>query len=75
MGELVFLKTSLVRGVLRFGKSNKVSLRYVGSFEILERVREVAYQLPLPPTLTSAHDVFYVSMLKKYIPHASYKIS
>ena len=59
---------------MRFGKSGKLSPRYVGPFEILKRVGEVAYQLALPPTLTSAHDVFHVSMLKKYIPDASHKI-
>ena len=73
-GESVFLKISPTRGVMRFGKSGKLSPRYVGPFEILKRVGEVAYQLALPPTLTSAHDVFHVSMLKKYIPDASHKI-
>ena len=52
----------------------KLSPRYVGPFEILKRVGEVAYQLALPPTLTSAQDVFHVSMLKKYILDASHKI-
>ena len=46
----------------------------MGPFEILKRVGEVAYQLALPPTLTSTHDVFHVSMLKKYVPDASHKI-
>ena len=73
-GESIFLKISPIRGVMRFGKSGKLSPRYVGPFEILKRVGEVAYQLALPPTLTSAHDVFHVSMLKKYIPDASHKI-
>ena len=59
---------------MRFGKSGKLSPRYVRPFEILKRVGEVAYQLALPPTLTSAHDVFHVSMLKKYMPDASHKI-
>ena len=46
----------------------------MGPFEILKRVGEVAYQLALPPTLTSTHDVFHVSMLKKYVPDASHRI-
>ena len=74
LGDHVFLKISPTRGVMRFGKSGKLSLRYVGPFEILKRVGEVAYQLALPPTLTSTHDVFHVSMLKKYVPYASHKI-
>ena len=74
MGDHVILKISSIRGVMRFGKSGKLSPRYVGHFEILKRVGEVAYQLALPPTLTSAHDVFHVSMLKKYMSDASHKI-
>ena len=73
-GELVFLKISPIRGVMRFGKAGKLSPRYVGPFEILKRVGEVAYQLALPPTLTSTHDVFHVSMLKKYVPDDSHMI-
>ena len=46
----------------------------MGPFEILKRVGAVAYQLALPPTLTSAHDVFHVSMLNKYVSDASHKI-
>ena len=67
-------KISRTRGVMRFGKSGKLSPRYVGPFEILKRVGEVAYQLALPPTLTSTHDVFHVSMLKKYVSDASHNI-
>ena len=74
VGDHVFLKISPVKGVMRFGKFGKLSPRYVGPFEILRRVGVVAYQLALPPTLTSAHDVFHISMLKKYIPDASHKI-
>ena len=74
VGEHVFLKISPTKGVMRFGKSGKLSPRYVGPFEILKRVGAVACQLALPPTLTSAHDVFHVSMLKKYVSDASHKI-
>lgn len=74
VGDHVFLKISPFRGVMRFGKSNKLSPRYVGPFEILRRVGAIAYQLVLPPTLTSAHDMFHISMLKKYILNASHKM-
>ena len=49
-----------------FGKRGKLSPRYIGPFEVLERVGIVAYQLALPPSLLSVHDVFHVSMLRKY---------
>ena len=53
---------------MRFGKKGKLSLRYVGPYEILERVEELAYILALPPELSQIHDVFYICMLKKYVP-------
>ena len=66
MGNHVFLKVMLKRGVVRFGKRGKLSSRYIGPFEVLERVGKIAYQLDLQPTLSSVHAVFYVSMLRKY---------
>ena len=56
------------RGVVRFGKRGKLSPRFIGPFEVLERVGDVAYQLALPLSLLSVHKVFYVSMLWKYTP-------
>ncbi|XP_077222193.1 uncharacterized protein LOC143856036 [Tasmannia lanceolata] len=50
---------------MRFGVRGKLSLRYVGPFEIMDKVGEVAYRLALPPALSAVHDVFHVSMLKK----------
>ena len=55
-----------MKGVMRFGKKGKLSPRYIRHFEILERVGEVAYRLALPPSLSSVHLVFHVSMLRKY---------
>ena len=54
------------RGVVRFGKRGKLSLRFIGPFEILERVGTVAYRLALPPNMTGVPEVFHVSMLRKY---------
>lgn len=58
VGEQDFIKISPIRGVMRVDKSGKLSPRYVGPFKILKLVGEVVYQLALPHTLTSAHDVF-----------------
>ena len=55
------------RGVVRFGKQGKLSPRFIGSFEILKRVDIVAYRLALPPSMPSVHEVFHVSMLRRYI--------
>ena len=54
------------RGVVRFSKRGKLSPRYIEPFEILEMVGTVAYRLALPPSLSSVHEVFHVSMLRKY---------
>ena len=50
---------------MKFGKRGKLSLRYIGPFEVLERVGIVAYRLALSPSLSSVHGVFHVSMLQK----------
>ncbi|CAL5428555.1 unnamed protein product [Camellia sinensis] len=49
-----------------------MSPRYIGPFEVLERVGEVAYRLALPPQLAGIHDVLHVSMLRKYIADSSH---
>ena len=71
VGDMVFLRISPWKGVLRFGKHGKLSPRYIGPYRIVERIGEVAYQLELPSDLDRIHDVFHVSMLRKYIPDPS----
>ena len=73
-GDHVFLKVSPTKGVKRFGIKGKLSPRYIGPFEILERIGEVAYRLALPPQMTGIHDVFHVSMLRKYVYDPSHVI-
>ena len=68
VGDHVFLKVMPKRGVVRFGKQGKLVLRYIGPFEVLERVGTVAYRLALPLILSCVHEVFHVSMLRKYTP-------
>ena len=71
-GDMVFLKVSPMKGVMRFGKKGKLAPRYIGPFEIRSRVGEVAYRLILPHELSRIHPVFHVSMLRKYIPDPSH---
>ncbi|GJS36095.1 putative reverse transcriptase domain-containing protein [Tanacetum coccineum] len=59
------------KGVIRFGKKGKLAPRYVGPFEILERIGPVAYRLRLPEELSGVHDTFHVSNLKKCLADAS----
>jgi hypothetical protein len=66
-GDMVFLKISPWKGVLRFGKQGKLTPRYIGPYRIVERIGKVAYRLALPPEMAKIHDVFHVSVLKKYV--------
>ncbi|GKC68239.1 putative reverse transcriptase domain-containing protein, partial [Tanacetum coccineum] len=65
VGDMVLLKVSPWKGVVRFGKHGKLSLRYIGPFKILARVCPVAYTLELPEELKGIHNTFHVSNLKK----------
>ena len=73
-GDKVFLIVAPMKGVTRFGKKGKLNPRFIGSFEILERIGPVAYRLALPPELANIHDVFHISMLRKYVPDPSHVI-
>ncbi|GJW48709.1 putative reverse transcriptase domain-containing protein [Tanacetum coccineum] len=71
VGDRVMLKVSPWKGVVHFGKKRKLEPRYVGPFEILERIGPVAYRLRLPKELSGVHDTFHVSNLKKCLADAS----
>ena len=74
VGDHVFLKVIPKRGVVRFGKREKLSPRFIGPFKILKRVGTVAYRLALPPSMTGVHKVFHVSMLRKYTPDPTHVV-
>nr|GEV94187.1 putative reverse transcriptase domain-containing protein [Tanacetum cinerariifolium] len=63
--DKVMLKVSPWKGVIHFGKHGKLSPRYIGPFEIIERIGPVAYKLELPEKLHGIHSTFHVSNLKK----------
>nr|GEW59499.1 putative reverse transcriptase domain-containing protein [Tanacetum cinerariifolium] len=67
VGDLVMLKVSPWKGVIRFGKRGKLSPQYVGPFKIVERIGPVVYKLELPDNLRGIHNTFYVSSLKKFL--------
>ena len=75
VGDYVFLKIMPKRKVARFGKRGKLSWRYIGPFEVLKRVGEVAYRLALPPSLSGVHAVFHVSMLQKSTPDSTHVVN
>ena len=66
VGDHVYLNVRARKSSLKLGNCAKLSPRYYGSFEVLERIGRVSYRLALP-TSTRAHNVFHVSLLKKYV--------
>ena len=74
VGDHVFLKVMPQREVVRFGKHGKLSPRFIRPFEILERIGSVAYRLALPPSMSGVHEVFHVSMLRKYTPNPAHVV-
>jgi hypothetical protein len=58
VGDKVMLKVWPWKGVIRFGKRGKLNPRYIGPFQIMERIGPVAYRLELPQELSKVNDVF-----------------
>ncbi|XP_027109547.1 uncharacterized protein [Coffea arabica] len=72
VGDLVFLKITPLKASLMSGKWKKLQQRFVGLYKIIQRVGSVAYKLELPPSLSRIHNIFHVSILKKYHPDPSH---
>ncbi|GKA72837.1 putative reverse transcriptase domain-containing protein [Tanacetum coccineum] len=74
VGDYVLLNVSHWKGVVRFGKKGKLAPRFIGPFEIIEKVGPVAYRLDLPEELNGVHDTFHVSNLKKFLADPTLKV-
>ena len=74
VSDHVSLKVIPKRRVVRFGKHEKLSPRFIGPFEILERIGTVAYRLALSPSMTGVNEVFHFSMLRKYTPDPAHVV-
>ncbi|GJY89703.1 putative reverse transcriptase domain-containing protein [Tanacetum coccineum] len=74
VGDYVLLKVSPWKCVIRFGKKGKLAPRFVGPFEIIEKVGPVAYRLDLPEELNGVHDTFHVSNLKKCLANPTLQV-
>ena len=68
VGDLVLLKVSPWKGIIRFRKRVNLGPRFIGPFKVLARVGKVAYRLQLPAKLSEIHNVFHVSQLRKCVP-------
>ena len=75
IGEKVFLKVSPWKKVMRFRRKSKLSPRFIGPYEVIEKVGLVAYILALPLELEKIHNVFHVSMLRRYRSDQSHVVS
>ncbi|XP_045791713.1 uncharacterized protein LOC123886442 [Trifolium pratense] len=74
-GEHVFLLVTPTTGVGRALKAKKLTPKFIGPYQITERIGKVAYRIALPPVLSRIHDVFHVSQLRNYISDPSHVIT
>ena len=74
VGDHVYLRVRARKSSLNLGSCAKLSPRYCGPFEVLERIELVAYLLAFP-TRTRAHNFFHVSLLKRYVHDPNHVIN
>ena len=74
VGEHIFLKISPVTGIGRVLKSQKLTPKFLGPYQILRKIGPVAYEIALPPNLSNLHPVFHVSQLRQYNPNPSHVV-
>ena len=74
VGDHVYLKVRERKSCLKLGSCAKLSPRYCGLFEVLERIGTVAYRLALPAS-TRVHNVFHVSFVNKYVHDPNHVIN
>lgn len=75
VGEKVWLRISPTKNLMRFGRKGKFSPRFIGPYDIIERIGKLAYRLALPIELERVHNVLYVSQLKKYVHDPSHVLA
>ena len=75
VGDLVFVKISPLKSVIRFGRRGKLTPRFVGPFPVLELVGNLAYRVDLPEKMAGVHNVFHVSQLRKFVHDSDVTIS
>ena len=71
----LFLKVSPWKKVMRLGKKGKLSPKFIGPNEVIKKVGPIAYRLALPSELEKIHNVFHVSMLRRYMSDPSHVVS
>lgn len=74
VGDKVYQKVSPTKWAIRFGSVGKLKRRYIGPFDIIAKVCNLAYELVLPSNLDGVHNVFYVFILKKFVMDESHII-
>jgi hypothetical protein len=65
VGDHVYLRVSPMKGVRRFGIKEKLALRYIGLYPIIDKYGPTSYQVELPAKLSGVHNMFLVSQLKR----------
>ncbi|XP_075486248.1 uncharacterized protein LOC142525848 [Primulina tabacum] len=75
VGDHIFVKITPIKGVMRFGKKDKLNPRFIGAFEVLERIGTSAYRVALPAMLSGVYNVFHFSMLLKYMSNLSHVLN